>query len=110
MATREKIRMIRRLKDFSQDYVAHRLNMTQKSYSKFERGGSKPIPQKRLGKIAEIFEMPVQEILDFEPEKPIEMEPLEDKMSRMEIMLEKILDFLGRRPEEREREKNRDLR
>lgn len=34
----ERFRQLRRAKDYSQEYMAHQLNMAQKNYSKLERG------------------------------------------------------------------------
>jgi len=49
-----KIRMIREIKGLKQDYLAQKLNVTQKTYSLMEQGKS-PISIDQLHLIAETF-------------------------------------------------------
>ena len=66
MHVSEKIRKIREVKGFSQDYVASQLNMTQTNYSKIERGDTKEMTVDRLEKIAKVLEVAPGDILNFD--------------------------------------------
>jgi transcriptional regulator with XRE-family HTH domain len=57
MATiEEKIKNVRELKNFTQDYVAERLGITQAGYSKIESGATK-ISYSKIVDIAKILEI-----------------------------------------------------
>ncbi|WKN41944.1 helix-turn-helix domain-containing protein [Tunicatimonas pelagia] len=58
----KKLRKIREYREFSQEYVASRLGMTQNSYSKVERGIGK-ITVDRLEKICEVLQVDSQAVL-----------------------------------------------
>jgi transcriptional regulator with XRE-family HTH domain len=60
----EKIRKIRGLKGFSQDYLASKLQITQNAYSKMERGETK-ISDERLTQISNVLEIPKESIEQF---------------------------------------------
>ncbi|WKN40732.1 helix-turn-helix domain-containing protein [Tunicatimonas pelagia] len=66
MHVSEKIRKIREVKGFSQDYMASQLNMTQTNYSKIERGDTKEMTVDRLEKIAKVLEVAPGDILNFD--------------------------------------------
>lgn len=57
-----KIRKIRESKDFTQEYMAHQLNISQNVYSKLERGEIK-ITTDRLIMISEILQIPEESLL-----------------------------------------------
>lgn len=63
----EKIRLIRTLKGLTQDNVSVELGLTQKAYSKIERGETK-LNVDTIEKLASIFQMEAQDILNFNPE------------------------------------------
>jgi transcriptional regulator with XRE-family HTH domain len=64
MKVHEKIRFIREAKDWSQEEMAAKLNMSVSGYSKIERGETKGyIP--KLEKIAEAFDMALIDLLSF---------------------------------------------
>jgi transcriptional regulator with XRE-family HTH domain len=65
MVIGEKIRKIRSLKGFSQDYVAAKLSMSQNNYSKIELGEVK-VNTEVLEKIAEIFDLRPEDVLTFD--------------------------------------------
>lgn len=68
MEIHEKIRFLRESKDWSQEEMAEKLNMSLSGYSKIERGDTKvSIP--KLKKIAEVFETELMELM-FLGEKP----------------------------------------
>lgn len=52
----EKIRKIRSIKGYNQEYMAQKLSISQRSYSKLERGEIK-IDWNRINDIAEILEV-----------------------------------------------------
>ncbi|MCC9065696.1 helix-turn-helix domain-containing protein [Flavobacterium piscisymbiosum] len=60
----EKIRKIRIIKGYSQEYIADLLEISQSAYSDIERGKTK-INLVRLKKVALIFELEVNYIMDF---------------------------------------------
>lgn len=60
----ENIKCIRELKNYTQEYMAFRLGITQAGYSKIERNGSR-ISFEKLEEIAVIFEMDLKSIINF---------------------------------------------
>lgn len=58
----EKIRKLRENKEYSQQYVASRLDMNQSNYSKIERGIQEP-NLTQLKSLAEILGFSIDEIL-----------------------------------------------
>ena len=63
-----KIKNIRELKNFTQEYMAEKLDISQAAYSKMEKGDTK-ISQDKLNKIAEILEINPDDITDFDNKK-----------------------------------------
>ena len=61
-----KIRKLRELKGYSQEYVASQLGMVQTNYSKIERGETKDMTVKRLEEIAKVLEVTPATILSFD--------------------------------------------
>ena len=61
MKTYEKIRLIREIKQWSQEHMAEKLEMSANGYAKIERGETK-LTLPRLQKIADIFEMDLNEL------------------------------------------------
>ncbi len=62
MNTFSKIKKHRELKNYTQEYMADRLNISQNTYSKIETGGIK-LTVDRLKQISEILETPIEELL-----------------------------------------------
>ncbi len=60
-----KLRKIRELRGFSQEYVAQQINISQKAYSKIECGSTKLTNQK-LHKILEVLEISEYEFHTFD--------------------------------------------
>lgn len=60
-----KIKLIREFKNYTQEYMAERLNINQSAYSKYE-SDSIDFAISQLDKIAEIFCMKPEEILTFD--------------------------------------------
>ena len=63
-----KIRVLRELKGFKQDFVANELNMTTNGYGKIERNET-DVPFSRLEQIAKIFSVSVADILSIDEKK-----------------------------------------
>lgn len=59
----KNIRKYRELKGYSQEYMAHELDITQSSYAKLENDSTK-ITVERLFSIAQLLEMEMTELLD----------------------------------------------
>ena len=62
MSINEKIRKIREAKDWSQEQMAEKLNMSLNGYAKIERGESK-IYLDKLEQIAQVFDIDVIELM-----------------------------------------------
>lgn len=62
------IRKVREFRNYTQDYLAAKLEISQNAYSKIELGYSK-ITLDRLFHIAIILEVAVMELLEFDEEK-----------------------------------------
>jgi len=60
-----KIRKVRELKGFTQEYVAQKLSISQKAYSKVERGETKPDAE-RVVEIAKILGVDPLELRSFD--------------------------------------------
>jgi transcriptional regulator with XRE-family HTH domain len=67
-AIEEKIKNVWELKNFTQDYVAERLGITQAGYSKIESGATK-ISYSKIVDIAKILEIETEELLAFDSQK-----------------------------------------
>lgn len=61
-----KLEKIRKLQGFSQEYVASKLNISQNSYSKIERGETK-ITLKKLTEICKALEIDIKKLQNFDP-------------------------------------------
>lgn len=61
----EKIRQIRELKGFSQEYLANRLGISQRAYSKLEMNQTK-LDWEKITRIAEVFEIEPLDIVSFD--------------------------------------------
>ena len=60
-----KIRQLRELKGFSQEYMAERLAISQRAYSKLERNETKA-DWNRISEIAGIFDMDPMDLISFD--------------------------------------------
>lgn len=57
-----KIKKFREQRNYTQQYMSDRLNISQNTYSKIETGGIK-LTVERLNQIAEVLEVPIEQIL-----------------------------------------------
>ena len=91
-----KIKNIRELKNFTQEYMAEKLDISQAAYSKMEKGDTKISPDK-LNKIAEILEVNPDDvkgsnngIITYNEKDMILIRQLyEDKVALLEKLLQK---------------------
>lgn len=60
-----KIRKIRELKGFSQEYMAHKLSISQRAYSKLERNEIK-IDWDRINEISDVLEVNPIDLINFD--------------------------------------------
>jgi transcriptional regulator with XRE-family HTH domain len=66
--TGNKLRIFREFRNYSQEYIAEKLGITQNAYSRIETNQTK-ITTDRLQRLAELLEIPVTDLLsDAEPE------------------------------------------
>ena len=64
----DKIRHIRELKNFTQDYMAQQLGMTQAGYSRIEMGAT-DVSYSKLIDIAKVLDVKVEDIVCFDGQK-----------------------------------------
>lgn len=84
-----KIRAIRTLKNLSQEYVAHKLGVSQNYYSKIERGSS-PINDQKLSAIASIMEVSKEDILNYHEDNYIRTQSLKLLEEKVNLILDEM--------------------
>jgi len=65
---KNKIKSIRELRNYTQEYMAQRLGMTQAGYSKIETGKT-DLSYANLQKIAHILEVRIEDIIRFDSQR-----------------------------------------
>lgn len=65
MNVNDKIRMMREINNWTQEYVADKLHMSLTSYAKLERGESR-LHLDKLTKIAEVFQVNIADLLSLD--------------------------------------------
>src|SRR5690554_6383634 len=68
MTTEEKIKSIRELKNFTQEFMAEKLGITQAAYRKIE-SGQKKLTMNKIVDIATIFEMDVNDLMAYDTQQ-----------------------------------------
>lgn len=68
MSIGEKIKQIRELKSFTQEYVASKLGITQAGYSKIESGGT-DITFSKIVEISNVLEVTPEDLIAFDSQK-----------------------------------------
>ncbi|PBJ15904.1 helix-turn-helix domain-containing protein [Flavobacterium sp. ACN6] len=68
MSIGNKIKSIRELKNYTQEYMADQLGITQAGYSKIEKGKTS-VSFEKLQKLSLILDLPVENIINFESQK-----------------------------------------
>lgn len=64
----EKIKNLRELRNFTQDYMAQQLDMTQAGYSKIE-GGVTDISFSKMEEIASVLGVTIEDLIAFDSQK-----------------------------------------
>ena len=64
----DKIKSIRELKNYTQEYIADQLGITQAGYSKIEKGKTS-LSLDKLEQLALILYLPLENIINFESQK-----------------------------------------
>lgn len=80
-----KIKKIRKLKRFSQQYMADQLNLSQMAYSKIERNKTQ-LNWEKLNKLAKILSANIWDLVDGEKEIEIEKNPSNESV----LLLKKL--------------------
>lgn len=80
----KNIRKYRELKGYSQEYMAHELDITQASYAKLENNSTK-INVERLFTIAKVLEMDVADILELNKQTIYNQEFKENSVGHQEV-------------------------
>jgi len=65
MLIREKIKLLRKSRDWSQEYLAEKLGMSANGYGEIERGHSR-ITVEKLETLSQLFDVPFSELCDEE--------------------------------------------
>ncbi|TAE01661.1 MAG: XRE family transcriptional regulator [Bacteroidetes bacterium] len=65
-----KIKKVRELRNFTQEYMAEKLEMSQAGYSKIEQGAV-DVPYSRLEQIAKTLNIKIEEIITFDEKRLI---------------------------------------
>jgi transcriptional regulator with XRE-family HTH domain len=68
MSISANIKNIRELKNYTQEYIAYQLGITQAGYSKIEKG-STSLSVEKLQQLSVILELPLENIINFESQK-----------------------------------------
>lgn len=91
----ENLRKIRVLKNFSQDYVAEKINVSVSSYARYETGKVE-IDFYSVAKLADLYEMTIDDLVHFnDPEfNPNSGEPRPGYNKRAKISV--VVDLDGR--------------
>lgn len=77
----EKIKNIRELRNYTQDYVADKLGITQAGYSKIEKGTTS-MNFEKLEKLAIILEVDIEYIINFDSYFFLQKEVLEKENNK----------------------------
>ena len=96
----ENLKNLRKSKGYSQEQLAVQLNVVRQTISKWEKGISVPDAQ-MLMEIAELFDVPVSDLLG----KDIEPEPKTDVLEVIAIELAKRNELMALQQQERKKTK-----
>jgi transcriptional regulator with XRE-family HTH domain len=80
----DTIKIIRKEKGFSHEYMAHMLNISQVAYSKIEKYDTK-LTVERLYKIAEILDAKIEDVLDIKADKSYNQDLKDQAIGHQEI-------------------------
>ncbi|MCP9755701.1 helix-turn-helix domain-containing protein [Lacihabitans sp. CCS-44] len=103
------IKAIRTAKGITQEEIAEKLSMTQGNYTRLERGQTQ-LTIERLENIADIFEMSVEAILNYNKENPIDFKEDVEYYFKYSQKLEKTIENLKKQIEEYDESSTDDYR
>ncbi len=91
MTFRENLRNLRKEKNYSQEYLAEKMDVTRQTISKWENGTVVP-NMKKLSELAELFEVSINDLLGNEYASEIQCEYITDVYTKDEVhaMLESV--------------------
>ena len=92
MQLHEKIKLFRKERNWSQEEVAQRLNMSVSGYGGIERGRVN-IPYLRLQKIAEVFEVDLTELLNLDEKTVFNLAGTQNDQSNWHINTSNTLEI-----------------
>jgi transcriptional regulator with XRE-family HTH domain len=91
----QNIKAIREIRNYTQDYLATKLGISQAGYSKIEQG-TVDVNCKMLFKIAEILQVLPSQILEFDKSKLLKFGlDTESQHKKMLVVLDKIANSLN---------------
>ena len=96
----ENIRNLRKQKGYTQETLAQALNIVRQTVSKWEKGYSVPDAE-QLEQLADLFEVPVSDLLDKPSETPEEPSELEKISAQLAILNEQMAREVARRKRSR---------
>lgn len=82
----ENLKTLRKNKGITQEELAARLNIVRQTVSKWEKGQSVPDAE-MLVKLAEIFEVPVSQLLGSRIEPDVQLDALAEQLARINEQL-----------------------
>lgn len=92
-----KIRQLRELKGFSQEYMASLLSISQRAYSKIERGEIK-LDWNKIAEIAAIFEMDPVSLVSFDEDLVFASQHSKGKTDALQnILPQKLIELYEKR-------------
>ena len=100
-----KIRKIREIKNYSQDYIAQSLGLSVRAYSKIETGETQ-LTIKRLNEISGILEVTPMEILGFDEKKIFNRIQPTDFSNELQQVGEKPIEYYDKKIKQLENELN----
>ena len=90
-----KLEKIRKLKGYSQEYIAGKLDISQNSYGRIERGETR-VTQKKLNAICDALEIDVTFLQNFNPlEKCFQTNEAKNSIVKAYSSLERIENLYG---------------
>jgi transcriptional regulator with XRE-family HTH domain len=75
----EKLRSFRALRGLTQQYMAHKLNISQKTYSRWENGANE-LSLSLLGKICSVLGVGIEQLVSTEPVLAEELQQLRSEI------------------------------
>ena len=97
----ENLRALRKEKDYSQEYLAEKMNVSRQTISKWENGSAMP-DLKKLTELAELFETSMDELLGTSAPSP-SSSTATDNSEELELLKRRLDDFQSTFEQERKK-------